>query len=164
MKIEEALQNWMVGFVNENARREQLTYMQRHLTKPFETTPTKFLQRVRIMTALLDFLPTTETKMRNINKEELKYIYVYAMPNIFLNKAHEVNFNLHTEALTDINLYFESLDKASKKRKAVEEAKRKRSKSDDKSGWRKRAKNDSSSTRGDDKDRGCSLCLEERRF
>lgn len=83
VSIKEALQNWMIGFVNENARREQLTYMQRHLVKPFEVTPTKFLQRIRIMTALLDFLPTTERKMRNISKDELKYIYVYAMPNLF---------------------------------------------------------------------------------
>ena len=103
MSIKEALQNWMIGFVNETARREQLTYMQRHLVKPFEVTPTKFLQRIRIMTALLEFLPTTERKMRNISKDELKYIYVYAMPNLFLNKAHEVNFNVHAEALTDIN-------------------------------------------------------------
>jgi len=88
----EALQNWMVGFVNENARREQLTFMHRHLVKPFELTPTKFLQRIRIMTALLEFLPTTERKLRNISKDELKYIYVYAMPNTFLNKTHEVNF------------------------------------------------------------------------
>ena len=51
MTIKEALQNWMVGFVNDNARREQLTYMQRHLVKPFEVSPTKFLQRIRIMTA-----------------------------------------------------------------------------------------------------------------
>ena len=50
VSIKEALQNWMIG---ENARREQLTYMQRHLVKPFEVTPTKFLQRIRIMTALL---------------------------------------------------------------------------------------------------------------
>ena len=116
MSIKEALQNWMVGFVNENARREQLTYMQRHLTKPFEVTPTKFLQRIRIMTALLEFLPTIERKMRSMSKDELKYIYVYAMPNLVLNKAHEVNFNAHTEDLTDINSYFESLDKTSKKR------------------------------------------------
>ena len=161
MNIKEALQNWMIGFVNENARREQLNYMQRHLVKPFEVTPTKFLQRIRIMTALLDFLPTTEGRTRNINKDELKYIYVYAMPNVFLNKAYEVNFNLHAEALTDINSYFESLDKASKKRKAMEDAKREKNKSEDKS-FRKRAKN--GTTRGDDKNRGCSLCLEEGRY
>ena len=111
----------MIGFVNENARRAQLTYMQRHLTKPFEVTPTKFLQRIRIMTALLEFLPSTENKTKSINKDEMKCIYVYAMPNLFLNKAHEVNFNVHNEELTDINSYFESLDKASKKRKAMEE-------------------------------------------
>jgi len=100
MPTKQALQNWMIGFVNENARREQLTYMQRYLTKLFELTPTKFLQRIRIMTALLEFLPTTERKLRNINKDELKYIYVYAMPNTFLNKAHEINFNMHIESLT----------------------------------------------------------------
>jgi len=38
MKNKEALQNWMVGLVNENARREQLTYMQRHMLKP-STSP-----------------------------------------------------------------------------------------------------------------------------
>ena len=50
--------------------------MQRHLTKPFEVTPAKFLQRIRIMTALLEFLPSTEKKIRSMSKDELKYIYV----------------------------------------------------------------------------------------
>jgi len=163
MSTKEALQNWMIGFVNENARREQLTYMQRHLVKPFEVTPTKFLQRIRIMTALLQFLPSNERKLGSINKDELKYIYVYAMPNVFLNKAHEVNFNVNMEGLTEINSYFESLDKASKKRKAIEEARKKRNKNEEKSGWKKRAKNGGGTARGEYKERGCSLCITERR-
>jgi len=49
-------------------------------------------------------------------------MYVYAVPNPILNKAHEVNFNVHIENLTEINSYFEGLNRASKKRKAMEEA------------------------------------------
>ncbi len=87
MSTKEALQNWMVGFVNENTRREQLTYMQRYLTKPFEVIQTEFLQRIRIMTALLEFLPTTEKRLRSMSKDELKYIYVYAMTNLFFKHS-----------------------------------------------------------------------------
>ena len=87
MSTKEALQNWMVGFVNENTRREQLTYMQRYFTKPFEVIQTEFLQRIRIMTALLEFLPTTEKRLRSMSKDELKYIYVYAMTNLFFKHS-----------------------------------------------------------------------------
>jgi len=46
------------------------------------------------------------------------------MPNTFLNKAHEVNFNVNMESLTEINSYFERLDRASKKRKAIDDEKK----------------------------------------
>jgi len=163
------LYNWMVSFVIENARREQLTYMQRHLINPFELTPSKFLQRIRIMTAQLNFLPTTERKL-NVSKDEVKYIYIYAMPNTFLKKAHEVNFNLNTESLSEINSYFESLDRASKKRKAIDDAKKaKRNKSETRSGWKRgessvsRTARNSGKHGGDEKERGCSLCVAEGR-
>lgn len=56
-----------------------------------------------------------EAKLDNLNKDELKYFYVYTLPNTYLNKAQEVNVNVNT-TLDEINSYFESLDRVSKKR------------------------------------------------
>ena len=75
-----------------------------HLSKPFNLTPTKFLQRIPIMAALLSYQPNSEAKLGSLNKDELKCIYVYAMPTTFLNKAHEVNFNVKTEAFAEFVL------------------------------------------------------------
>ena len=78
-------------------------------------TPTKFLQRDQDYAGFIGILTDDWKEVKKHYKDELKYIYVYAVPNPILNKAHEVNFNVHIENLTEINSYFEGLNKASKK-------------------------------------------------
>lgn len=92
------------------------------------------------------------------------------MPNTFLNKAYEVNFNVNNETLADVNSYFESLGRASKRRKAVEnKRKARRSKSDTSSGWRKDTSSGGGTAKGhgthggEEKECDCSLCVVEGR-
>jgi len=85
---------------------DQMDYL-RSIRKPKEVSPSEFLSLLRTNLRIATQLPQAPA-VPQINDDELKRIYVKAMPQSWQDKFEDANMRVADEAIDDIKVYFDT--------------------------------------------------------